>query len=180
MKDTQDSKKIGFTLIELLVVISIITVIVTLTMPNLFSARQRARDSKRKEELHQFKSALRLYYNDYNSSPEGAGGYSTFKGCKSDGKQNCPCSTTVDFAAGGDTDGCDTVYLRKVPGDFGNPGNVAINYYMVTGGDDFRIVVELENASDPDIAMSQARCPIPPGFTYFATYKAKEYVICAD
>lgn len=173
--------KNGFTLIELLVVISIISVIVTLTMPNLFSARQRARDAKRKEEMSQFKSALRLYYNDYNSYPDGSGNYSSFKGCKSDGKQVCPCNTVVDFAAGGTTDGCDSVYTRKLPSDFTKPVTVQIKYYFVTGGDDFRLLVPLENASDPDIAASQARCPVPStGFTYFASYKTNEYVICAD
>jgi len=59
----------GFTLIELIVVISIIGVLSTLIINNLNDARARARDAKRKQELSGLKTALRLYYNDYQTYP---------------------------------------------------------------------------------------------------------------
>ena len=56
-------------MIELIVVISIIGVLSTLIINNLNDARLRARDSKRKQELSGLKTALRLYYNDYQTYP---------------------------------------------------------------------------------------------------------------
>ncbi len=60
-------KQKGFTLIEILVVIAIIASIIAVAIPNYLSARQRASDVKKKENMEQLKTALRLYYNDYNS-----------------------------------------------------------------------------------------------------------------
>lgn len=62
-------RNFGFTLIELIVVISIIGVLSTLIINNLNDARTRARDAKRKQELSGLKTALRLYYNDYQTYP---------------------------------------------------------------------------------------------------------------
>ncbi|MFH1601376.1 MAG: prepilin-type N-terminal cleavage/methylation domain-containing protein [Candidatus Shapirobacteria bacterium] len=61
----------GFSLIELLVVLFIIGSLTGLLLPNLISARQRARDSQRKQELYEIKNALRLYYDDNQSYPDG-------------------------------------------------------------------------------------------------------------
>ena len=51
----------GFSLLELLVVIAIIAVILAVAVANFVGARQRARDVRKKAELTQLKSALRLY-----------------------------------------------------------------------------------------------------------------------
>jgi len=67
----------GFTLIELIVVISIIGVLSTLIINNLNDARARARDAKRKQELSGLKTALRLYYNDYQTYPVNLDDFST-------------------------------------------------------------------------------------------------------
>jgi general secretion pathway protein G len=63
------TKKKGFTLIELLVVIFIIGILTAVVLPNLMGARQRARDTRRKQDLEAVKSALRMYYNDDNQYP---------------------------------------------------------------------------------------------------------------
>lgn len=66
------NKKSGFTLIELLVVISIIGTLTAILLPNFMGARERAADSKMKQEMLAIKNALRLFYNDtqnYPSSP---------------------------------------------------------------------------------------------------------------
>src|SRR3989344_9043834 len=59
----------GFTLIELLVVIAIISLLSSITMASLNSARIKARDAKRKVELKQITNALELYFNDYGAYP---------------------------------------------------------------------------------------------------------------
>jgi len=60
----------GFTLIELLVVIFTIGLLAGILLPNFVSSRERARDARRKHDLNEIKTALRLYYNDNQSYPE--------------------------------------------------------------------------------------------------------------
>lgn len=59
----------GFTIIELLVVIVIIGILVALTLPNLFSAQARGRDTDRKNELKNVQQKLESYFNDNDSYP---------------------------------------------------------------------------------------------------------------
>lgn len=61
--------KKGFTLIELLVVIAIIGVLTAIIVPNFMGARERANDSKKKQDMETIKTALRMYYNDNQSYP---------------------------------------------------------------------------------------------------------------
>lgn len=59
----------GFTIIELLVVIVIIGILVALTLPNLFSAQARGRDTDRKNELKNVQTKLETYFNDNGVYP---------------------------------------------------------------------------------------------------------------
>lgn len=59
----------GFTLIELLVVISIIGVIMAFSFVGFSQARKSARDTKRKADLEQIRSALEIYRNDIKAYP---------------------------------------------------------------------------------------------------------------
>lgn len=66
------SKKLsGFTLIELLVVISIIGILAALILANMVGIRERAADTKTKNDMNQLKTALRIVYNDTQSYPGG-------------------------------------------------------------------------------------------------------------
>lgn len=60
----------GFTLIELIVVISIIGILATLILINYSGARAKARDSKRKESLSTYQSAVEAYFDDYDVYPK--------------------------------------------------------------------------------------------------------------
>ena len=148
--------KKGFTLIELLVVISIIGTLVGLIVNNLTDARARARDVRRKSELSQLKTALRLYYNDYQHYPAGTGLY--IQGCGATGTDNCTSGGT--FSAGSEP----TIYMKTLPADL---------FYESEGEDDFIAKMVLENASDPDLAAAQAACPGP-------NYAATDYPVCSD
>jgi general secretion pathway protein G len=70
----------GFTLIELLVVVAIISLLSSIVMSSLTSARVKAKDSKIKEEFHQLQQALYLYYDKHgkypNETPVGASPWS--------------------------------------------------------------------------------------------------------
>jgi prepilin-type N-terminal cleavage/methylation domain-containing protein len=57
----------GFTLIELLVVIAIISLLSSVVMSSLNSARSKARDAQRISDVKQFTLALGLYYDKYGS-----------------------------------------------------------------------------------------------------------------
>jgi general secretion pathway protein G len=166
--------KKGFTLIELLVVIAIIATILGMAIPNYLGARERARDTKRKGEMSQLKSALRLYYNDYQVYPAnfngGIGKINYIQGCGASGTGNCPCSATVEFAGGGT--GCDITYMKKFPTELGS----SMYYYRISSGDDFCLKVPLDNASDGDIAASQSRC----AGACAGLYSASDYVTCSD
>jgi len=63
----------GFTLIELLVVISIIGLLSSVVMASLNTARSKARDSKRIQDMRQIQLALELYKSNTGSYPSSGG-----------------------------------------------------------------------------------------------------------
>jgi len=66
----------GFTLIELLVVIAIITILSTVAMAGLNSARTKGRDAKRLSDIKSLQKALELYYDTCGGYPGlGTGAY---------------------------------------------------------------------------------------------------------
>ncbi len=167
--------KSGFTLIELLIVIVIMGIVMALITTNLFGARQRGGDSQKKSNLKELKTALQLYFVDYRIYPATDSGL-YFKACGQDGNQRCPVCANADFAAGG-TDGCLRVYANKLELTNGRFPN--IRYYQCSGGDDFRLKISLDNASDADIAESKIRCPKATCLlSTLGEYGANDYVLC--
>ena len=67
------NKEKGFTLIELLVVVAIIGILASVVLASLNTARAKARDVKRKEDMVQLRTALAMYYNDNGSYPSSSG-----------------------------------------------------------------------------------------------------------
>ncbi len=62
-------RKQGFTLIELLVVVAIISLLSSVVMASLSSARMKGRDSKKIQELKNVSLALNLYFDKYGRYP---------------------------------------------------------------------------------------------------------------
>ena len=63
------SRNRGFTLIELLVVIGIISILATVLLLQLGTARAKSRDAKRIADINQVRSAVELYFDDNGSYP---------------------------------------------------------------------------------------------------------------
>jgi prepilin-type N-terminal cleavage/methylation domain-containing protein len=61
--------KKAFTLIELLVVVAIISLLTSLVLSSLTSARMKANDTKIAQDLRQFRISAELYYNEYHVYP---------------------------------------------------------------------------------------------------------------
>jgi general secretion pathway protein G len=59
----------GFTLIELLIVISIIGILTGISVFALTGSRESARDTKRKTDIEQIRSALEIYRSDCHQYP---------------------------------------------------------------------------------------------------------------
>lgn len=157
----------GFTLIELLVVISIIGVLATLIVTNLNEARARAKDVKKKQSLTQLKTALRLYYNDFGGYPATGNGL-VFNACGASG--TTACTPDGAFSAGSGP----TIYMNRL---VKNGSYFEFKYYPCDSGNSYVLKVTLDNASDPDIATSQLRCPAA---ACSLSYSAAEYVACPD
>jgi prepilin-type N-terminal cleavage/methylation domain-containing protein len=67
------SSKKGFALIELLVVLSIVGVLSGMVLVSVSEAREKARDTKRIQEIGQINKAIELYANDKGHAPLLAG-----------------------------------------------------------------------------------------------------------
>ena len=63
------AKTSGFTLIELLVVISIISLLASVVLASLNSARAKARDVRRISDLKEVQKALVFYFDKYGKYP---------------------------------------------------------------------------------------------------------------
>ncbi len=62
-------KNYGFTLIELLVVIAIISLLSSVVLASISSARVKARDSRRSSDIKSIHTALQLYQDKYGCIP---------------------------------------------------------------------------------------------------------------
>ena len=67
---TKQSFSKGFTIVELLVVVAIISLLAALVLASLESARGRARDAVRVQDINAVADALELYYTEFGRYPE--------------------------------------------------------------------------------------------------------------
>jgi general secretion pathway protein G len=159
----------GFTLIELLVVIAIIGILSSLIFTNLVSARERARDARRKADLEAIGQSLRLYYNDNQAFPTSTNNAIT---------GHAWGSSFTNMAG-------TTTYMNLLPSDPSST-STATKYYSYYSSpantDNYLLVASLENGSDPDITTSQSRCS-----SLYSNYKSAggpntttDYLLCTQ
>ena len=146
----------GFTLIELLVVIAIIGLLASIVLVSLNSARSRARDTKRKADLKQIRTALEMYYDSNNKYPQ-AGSCAYGSNCYVYSTNSSPWIPAL------------TSYMSSLPLDPRNnaagPWNAGYYSYsygnVSADGQVFDLTTQLENTSDPD------RCGVKNWRWYF-------------
>jgi len=142
--EKQERKVIqGFTLIELLVVISIIGLLSTILLANFNSMRERARDAERESDLRNIKTALRLYYNDFDKYPKSSSG--EIQGCGDDGTGACTWGGSFSVEDGRDP------YMSVLPGD---PSSDRVYVYTYIDDDTYTFQACLENKSNKDCGTS--------------------------
>jgi type II secretion system protein G len=164
--------KQGFTLIELLIVIAIIGVLTALVTTNLQGARSRARDTRRKSDLHAIEQSLRLYYNDAKQFPA-SDVANNIVGCNTIAAPSA-CSWGGAFATSAST------YMSSLPLDPSSSDLASVTYkYFSTNDDKYLLIATLENSSDQDISDSQDRCASLYG-SYSGSKTETDYLVCAE
>jgi general secretion pathway protein G len=131
--------KKGFTLIELLVVIAIISLLSSVVMASVSSARIKSRDSRRVQDLYQIRKALDLYFDDNHTYPPYA--YWLYS--------NSANWNTLQTAL--------APYLTTLPKDPRNntagpwaTGNYTYAYGVQPGGKNYDLVAQFEDTSNPN------------------------------
>lgn len=131
-----NTEKKGVTLIELLVVISIISLLSSIVLSSLNTARASSRDAIRDSDVYVIKQALERFYIDNGFYPSSAG-------CQrsGDGTPNTSwCSSKVDVSHWIGTSNQLEPYLPSDPkdplmsGDFNTNLNGGAYYYFSSGG----------------------------------------------
>ena len=133
----------GFTLIELLVVIAIISLLSTSVMASLSSARSKARDSKRMQDMVQIRTALEMYYNDNNRYPLPYPGVWAGVSTGTCGPGNGQTSGANAYIAG-----LTPTYISILPTDPGTAGNCN-GYLYRSDGTNYKFLVHASAESYP-------------------------------
>ena len=123
----KNSKSKGFTLIELLVVISIISLLASVILASLNSARAKARNAKRLGDARELVNAFALSLNDNSSLPSSGGVWACI---------SATCyGTWSGYVANATVDNFLSPYIKKAvdPSD-GTRGLGGYLYYSVWGG----------------------------------------------
>jgi prepilin-type N-terminal cleavage/methylation domain-containing protein len=137
----------GFTLIELLVVVAIISLLSSIVMASLNSARAKARDAKRQSDAHQITLALGLYFSTNGVYPS-SGGATAPNGGWSNSSDNSwttlatQLSPFIPSLAKDPQQSADSNYW----GASGSGGA----YSYINCGNSYMFVYSLENAKGPD------------------------------
>ncbi len=137
--------KNGFTLIELLVVISIISLLSSIVLSNLNTARMKGRDARRKADLTQLRYATEIRYSTTGDYPGTAGWFTN----PNHGGLDAALTPTYINKISDDpinSGGNIYIYLRK---DWNNGGATAC--LTAVGADNYGFYAKLENPTALDL-----------------------------
>jgi type II secretory pathway pseudopilin PulG len=106
-------------------------------LANMVGIRERAADTRAKNNLNQLKNALRLYYNDNQRYPNGSTSCANLA--------NAPHNLTSTYI--------DSSII---------PGNDGYSCIYTGSGDTFNAYIELQSSAGTEDTDSAERCGLPP------------------
>lgn len=116
MEARSQKVRFGFTLIELMVVLSIIGLLASIILASVNTARAKARDARRLEDIKQIQNALEFFYDKYGKYPNSNNGS---LGCVGSPPAPSPtpsyCNSTKN----------NPVWIRNVAGAPGDPVDIS-------------------------------------------------------
>ncbi len=153
-----DKKKKGFTLIELLVVVAIISLLSSIVMASLNSARVKARDATRMSDMREIQKAIELYYSNAGHYPNGPFNNGSYASCW--GLSGTNGATPDKWIPDGSDFNWINGHISRLPQDpinnciwpWGNAGaapGTAGTYEYWSDGNKYLIAARLENTSSP-------------------------------
>ncbi|MCK5027795.1 MAG: prepilin-type N-terminal cleavage/methylation domain-containing protein [Candidatus Pacebacteria bacterium] len=151
--------KTGFSLVELMFVVAIISLLTSVVLVSLSSARVKSRDAARRSDLYNIEKALGLYYDKYNTykvagtGDAGSGsGWLSYEG-----------GTYVKAVTRGlQEEGFLTMVLADDP--IQSPGYMI---FLCANDKEYAISATLENSTSDDISFIQTTCN---GSDAYSTY----------
>jgi len=135
------TNKKGFTLIELLVVVAIISLLSSIVLASLGSARTKARDARRLADLRQIDTAFALYFSDNGAYPGGSTTYYWISDNNYPGTSGYPPCATSGGLQG---------YLANVCNAKDPQGN-PYAYVVLSGNQGYRLGARFEQTSTQGI-----------------------------
>jgi type II secretion system protein G len=135
------SNTAAFTLLELLVAMAIMAILTVIGLRSFGSVQQKARDSRRKQDLQSISKALEIYYNDFKHYPDSTEGQ--ISACGVDATQACSWGETWQNSSN------QTLYMTKLPAD---PGGSQYFYLAGEDGKSYSLFAYLENGEDEAVA----------------------------
>ncbi len=152
----------GFTLIELLVVISIISLLSSIVLTSVNSARAKARDARKEADFHQISIALQLFFDKTGTMPAN---YQPGLGQCESAQYSQSMQELVDAG-----------FLSTVPKSPGGSPYCYYNYGL--GGIGALMVTGLETVPDTTTGIPPSCRPFAPATNWCSQLSNKEYCIC--
>lgn len=167
--------KHGFTLVELLVTIAIISLLSSIVLTSLNSARAKARDARKQADFRQISTALSFFFDEFERMPAnnnccgsfcaGAGGCGA---CEDSASQAYNASMQELVDAG---------FLASIPK---SPGGSEYCYYDYGAGGEIGgiLVTDLEAVPDTTTGIPPSCRPWSAGTNWCDLDSDKAYCIC--
>lgn len=163
MKCAQSNTR-GFTLIELLVVISIISLLSSIVLTSVNSARAKARDARKMADFRAISNALQLFFDSTGRMPDN---YAPGSGvCDTDSRY---IQSMQELVSAG--------FLPVIPK---SPGGDGYCWYNYGGGNTIGglMVTHLETIPDTTTGIPPSCRPWGPGINWCDQSSNKFYCIC--